>query len=59
MPQSHQRGIGLQPLMVATLPPLASDPFDRILIAQAMSEPLHLVTTDAKLKPYSELVVLV
>jgi PIN domain nuclease of toxin-antitoxin system len=32
---------------------------DRILIAQAMSEPLHLITTDAKLKPYSELVVLV
>jgi PIN domain nuclease of toxin-antitoxin system len=38
---------------------VASDPFDRILIAQAMSEPLHLVTTDTKLKPYSELVVLV
>ena len=45
--------------MVASLPPHHSDPFDRILIAQAMSEPLHLVTTDAKLKPYSELVVLV
>jgi PIN domain nuclease of toxin-antitoxin system len=40
-------------------PPLPSDPFDRLLIARAMSEPLHLVTTDAKLKPYSELVVLV
>jgi len=45
--------------MVASLPPHHSDPFDRILIAQAMSEPLHLITTDAKLKPYSELVVLV
>jgi PIN domain nuclease of toxin-antitoxin system len=44
---------------VASLPPLHSDPFDRILIAQAMSEPLHLVTTDAQLKQYSELVVLV
>jgi PIN domain nuclease of toxin-antitoxin system len=44
---------------VASLPPLLSDPFDRILIAQAMSEPLHLVTTDEKLRPYSELVVLV
>jgi PIN domain nuclease of toxin-antitoxin system len=44
---------------MATLPPHHNDPFDRILIAQAMSEPLHLVTTDAKLKPYSELVVLV
>jgi PIN domain nuclease of toxin-antitoxin system len=45
--------------MVASLPPHHSDPFDRILIAQAMSEPLHLITTDAKLKPYSKLVVLV
>ncbi|MGO9317236.1 MAG: hypothetical protein ACLPXT_06555 [Terracidiphilus sp.] len=36
---------------------VASDPFDPILIAQAMSEPLHLVTTDERLKPYSELVV--
>jgi PIN domain nuclease of toxin-antitoxin system len=35
------------------------DPCDRILIAQALSEPLYLVTTDARLKPYSELVVLV
>jgi PIN domain nuclease of toxin-antitoxin system len=38
---------------------VTSDPFDRILIAQAMNEPVHLVTTDAKSKPYSELVVLV
>jgi PIN domain nuclease of toxin-antitoxin system len=45
--------------LVASLPLLHSDPFDRILIAQAMSEPLHLVTTDEQLKPYSELVVLV
>ena len=44
---------------VASLPPHHNDPFDRILIAQAMSEPLHLVTTDERLKPYSELVVLV
>jgi PIN domain nuclease of toxin-antitoxin system len=44
---------------MASLPPLHSDPFDRLLIAQAMSEPLHLITTDERLKPYSELVVLV
>jgi PIN domain nuclease of toxin-antitoxin system len=44
---------------MATLPPHHNDPFDRILIAQAMSELLHLITTDTKLKPYSELVVLV
>jgi PIN domain nuclease of toxin-antitoxin system len=44
---------------VANLPPLTSDPFDRILIAQAMSEPLHLITTDERLREYSELVVVV
>lgn len=44
---------------MTALPLLASDPFDRLLIAQAMSEPLHLMTTDEQLKPYSELVVLV
>jgi len=44
---------------VASLPAIHGDPFDRILIAQAMSEPLHLVTTDERLREYSELVVLV
>jgi PIN domain nuclease of toxin-antitoxin system len=44
---------------MASLPPLASDPFDRLLIAQAMSEPVHLITTDERLREYSELVVLV
>jgi PIN domain nuclease of toxin-antitoxin system len=34
-----------------------TDPFDRLLIAQAMSEPMHLLTADAQLKPYSELVI--
>lgn len=32
------------------------DPFDRILIAQAISEPLRFLTGDATLKKYSELV---
>lgn len=44
---------------VRQLPLLHGDPFDRMLIAQAMSEPLHLMTHDAQLKPYSELVLLV
>jgi PIN domain nuclease of toxin-antitoxin system len=35
------------------------DPFDRILIAQSRCEPLHLLTRDAQLAIYSELVVLV
>jgi PIN domain nuclease of toxin-antitoxin system len=46
-------------LLIANLPMHHSDPFDRLLIAQAMSEPLHLLTADAQLKPYSELVILV
>jgi PIN domain nuclease of toxin-antitoxin system len=35
------------------------DPFDRMLVAQAVSEPLHLLTSDEKLTSYSDLVVLV
>jgi len=42
---------------VATLPQHHRDPFDRILVAQAIHEPLHLLTVDAALKRYSELVI--
>ena len=38
------------------LPDIHRDPFDRILIAQAVSEPLVFLTADPKLKKYSELV---
>jgi len=41
---------------VARLPALHRDPFDRLLLAQAISEPLHLLTADAQLEPYSALV---
>jgi PIN domain nuclease of toxin-antitoxin system len=41
------------------LPMLHRDPFDRMLVVQAMSEPLHLVTHDAALAAYSELVIVV
>jgi PIN domain nuclease of toxin-antitoxin system len=44
-------------LLVANLPMHHTDPFDRLLIAQAMSEPLHLLTADPQLRQYSELVV--
>jgi PIN domain nuclease of toxin-antitoxin system len=44
-------------ILVANLPLHHTDPFDRLLIAQAVSEPLHLVTADPQLKPYSELVL--
>ena len=42
----------------ARLPALHRDPFDRLLIAQAMTEPLRLLTADSTLVPYSELVTL-
>ena len=35
------------------------DPYDRLLLAQAVSEPLHLLTTDEALKSYSSLVIAV
>ncbi len=35
------------------------DPFDRALIAQAISEPAHLITVDKKLLPYSENIMMV
>lgn len=31
---------------VAKLPPLHTDPFDRLLVAQAFTEPLRLVTAE-------------
>ena len=42
---------------VAKLPPLHKDPFDRLLIAQAQTEPLRLLSADPVLARYSELVV--
>ncbi len=42
---------------VASLPHHHTDPFDRLLIAQAIVEPLHLLTVDAYLGRYSELIV--
>lgn len=41
---------------VAHLPNIHRDPFDRILIAQAVSEPMTFLTADMQLKNYSELV---
>jgi PIN domain nuclease of toxin-antitoxin system len=44
---------------VEALPPWHRDPFDRLLVAQAISEPLRLVTADAALPRYSDVVLLV
>ncbi len=42
---------------VADLPPLHADPFDRLLVAQALSEPLRLLTHDARLARYSDTII--
>lgn len=41
----------------ATLPWHHKDPFDRMLVAQAMTEPLRLLTVDRQLAPYTDLVL--
>ena len=42
--------------LASSLPEFHRDPFDRMLIAQAMTEPLKLLTADELLRQYSELV---
>ena len=44
---------------VSLLPALHKDPFDRMLIAQAKTEPLLLLTNDAALPAYGDCVKLV
>ena len=48
-------------LQVASLPMFADhrDPFDRLLVAQSLSEPVLLLTTDSKLARYGSTVRLV
>ncbi|MFC7704365.1 type II toxin-antitoxin system VapC family toxin [Plastorhodobacter daqingensis] len=50
---------GRHVLSLATLPPIHGDPFDRILIAQAMAEGLTLLTADRRVADYGGPVVLV
>lgn len=44
---------------LADLPSHHKDPFDRLLIAQALSLPARLMTADSLLQPYSDLVCLI
>ena len=44
-------------LGVADLPALHNDPFDRLLVAQALTEPLRLITHDAQVARYSDTVI--
>lgn len=45
--------------VLVNLPLLHRDPFDRMLVAQTMAEPMKLITADAILAQYSDLVMLV
>ena len=44
---------------VETLPLLNADPFDRLLVAQALLEPLRLLTHDSRVAAYSDLAIVV
>jgi PIN domain nuclease of toxin-antitoxin system len=48
--------LGVHTEMLAKLPLLHRDPFDRLIVAQAMAEPMQLLTGDKLLEQYSELV---
>ncbi len=48
---------GKHTLLVGTLPPLHKDPFDRLLLAQAMYEGIPLLTSDKMLAQYSSSVI--
>ena len=43
--------------LVAQLPAIHGDPFDRLLVAQAQAETMRLLTADARLTKYSDLVI--
>jgi PIN domain nuclease of toxin-antitoxin system len=44
---------------LASLPPLHKDPFDRMLVAQSLAEPLVLLTNDVALGEYGKSVKVV
>ena len=44
---------------VGELPRRHADPFDRLLVAQALTEPLRLVTRDRAVAAYSDTIILV
>jgi PIN domain nuclease of toxin-antitoxin system len=43
---------------VETLPLLHGDPFDRLLLGQALAEPMRLITHDKRVASYSDTVIL-
>ncbi len=59
--QAGYRLIDITPKQVAmatTLPPIHADPFDRLIVAQALESPYRLVTVDTAVARYSDTVIL-
>ena len=50
---------GIHTTTIADLPSIHKDPFDRLLLAQAKSEGISLLTTDAVLAEYAAPVILI
>lgn len=58
--QAGYRLLSIEPehaIAVDGLPPHHQDPFDRLLVAQALVEPMRLITHDATVARYSDTVV--
>jgi PIN domain nuclease of toxin-antitoxin system len=58
--QAGYRLLSIEPehaVAVEQLPLHHQDPFDRLLVAQALTEPLRLLTHDAQVVRYSETIV--
>lgn len=51
--------VGEHAAQVSRLPPVHRDPFDRLLVAQAITEPMRLLTDDAVLGGYGDVVMVV
>ena len=49
--------LGSHAEMLAAMPRHHNDPFDHMLVAQAMAEPMRLITGDAVLSQYTPLVL--
>jgi PIN domain nuclease of toxin-antitoxin system len=49
--------LGIHATAVESLPAIHGDPFDRILVAQALTEPMRLVTRDPTVARYSDTII--
>lgn len=60
--QAGYRLLAVEPehtVAIEDLPPIHRDPFDRLLIAQALVEPMRLMTHDDTVARYSDTIMLV